>query len=1267
MNARIVRKNSVANVSESAASSAFSQRAVLERLRRIIFSSARRRAGTLVVALAAALAGTSAAFAQTPLVFDPTADMTVGVGNVLTIYNDLRDLQNPNNDPSKTITLDGGVFVYDSEIVGLLGTDIPFKGWAWGDDGGTISVGNLPLVLRKTLGYSDEMGNDKAISLTKDGGGDLILTNDIGVSYLDNLTINDGSVTFLGKLNLGAESSDENYSKIKLTDSPLVVYPESRIDFYEGLNSPNYAINTDLNNAVGGIQIDKGKIVEICGSERSFVITRDTNFNSEGKISIFGNVGIHTDSSQGNNNPLSLSLYDVDIFSNGQNDPKLLKLAVCTLNSESSEAGVNENGIIKLTGTINIDGGDEKNGLRPTTVDEAGNEVEIPNAELRVTGKTIISGTLDNRNGGQATFNDHVTIVGQYYSKSENPYKVNEKDKGIHIERASDYFRNGLTITENGEFIAKDFGIGAGGTLEVKENGSALIYGTSLFESKADGERATILLSGNGLLVGTCENIDAPTYFDNGGRLVLGNYNDLTDGTISNPYMITEDEYGRSTLLKMSFLRDTVVTFTREEARNQSDYIHGAKVAGNGEIEIFSPVGYSETGDDVTTYVALMSGDKTEFTGNTEVRLGSLALYCFPETGTTADRRSFQYGSSDLTQNTGVFNVYGETLGSKEGDEIVDYGTSGQLVFWRPNVSAIMDKEGRIGTATLDDAPILYASQVNFKAGDKGEEKGAKLFFNTFFKERVYDSEGNYSERALNEEARNLGSICANEINFSSNNYVWYESVSNLSPSATMTITLDAPEITIDGAKIDVSNSSELADLFGKPLVSTTATQIDGGGFKIEGSAQTVASYASAQGMTKKERNYAAKIDANRLAGNDLDYYDALYNETDPNKVRQTIHNLSLGGYQMLNAYGHFGNPTSSFFGGSAISGEHKRAQSYDPDYSDSNNDGGQGDQSNYGYQQSAIAQNGSYGGGDPAIWGAYTNTTVVGSEYDDDGITMNGYRLRRQGVIGGVKRQIDGSTSSGLFFGLSTPEIYSSGKIQGYGNYGSRMEMDDFQFAGHFEKVFGDFWEFAAYVGGGTQSMDWSRTVSLNDGGLYRFNAKGTGNTLTGTLYLANRIDLSENLTFRPMIGVDSEHSWLYGFGEDQTSGGSVNDVDAYMRWLAQPYFYDKTYYNRNTARAGARVNWTGSAGYAGLNAQAFYGVQLGGKDAPSLSYRSASYAFDDMETHAMGGESLSVGGGGFVNLNRAKTLTATGDFNVVWYKHATTQNVVGGLSYRF
>jgi len=876
---------------------------------------------------------------------------------------------------------------------------------------------------------------------------------------------------------------------------------------------------------------------------------------------------------------------------------------------------------------------------------------------------------------GANTFNGEV-VVGIGYDEYAEAFQV---QSSLTVNGSGTRF-NGEVLLNSGKLVAGSYYYeGRGVTFEKdvtvvgdeKASGNLFVYGAAkfngnlslynlyeddfiknstvaFFRSDLSGGRAVfaddsiLTLGFNTQACGEaeCLNVD---FNAQGGFLTYSN-SDAELETFDNVLYVTYDENETPTYLEWQAARKCV-----------EDPLSGAIACGRvlnrdaGGYGVVSFTSYNQRTDELTTdvngySVVIDGGDRSRYWGETLVSSAMLVLKGGTSYGVVVDSDLDHFivdGESYIPVNTDpetgltTWNVRScGVLGFYRGDE-TDPNVAPTI---NANVIGLYD-----GCSFGAENAVLGGARLWLDAGPAGEDASSN---------------------------RALGTFNANTIQLREKTKVWYDRISTPENGAIGSLVLNANKIEIVNsvydAELDVekhevlreATSEDIESIFGGAQLVDLKYDASTGTITV--GAKSAKDFANAEGLSAKEREYAVILDANRLAINaDTPFYDALYNETDNAKVRQTIHNLSIGGYRMLNSYGHFGNPTSSFFGGSIISGEHKRAQDVHDEY-----DG----PARLEEQESAIAKDEEVESRNRTIWGAYTNTFVKGNEYEVDGVSTDGYRFQRHGIVGGVTRQLDDSTTCGLFFGLLNPELSSRGEFQGdYGSYGSRMKMNDFQFAGHFEKIVGDFWEIVLYVGGGTQAMDWRRDLYLAEGGRYCFTADGTGNTMTGTAYLSNRIDLTESATFRPTIGIDSEHSWIFGFNENQTVGGAVDDVNAYMRQFAQTYSYDQTYFNRNMARAGARFNWDGKAGFAGVNAQAFYAVKLGGKDAPLVSYRSANYSFENMETHMMGNESFSVGGGGFLNLNREKTLTTTADFNAVWYKNATTQNVTGALSYRF
>ncbi|MBQ7815076.1 MAG: hypothetical protein IJ387_11365, partial [Thermoguttaceae bacterium] len=383
-------------------------------------------------------------------------------------------------------------------------------------------------------------------------------------------------------------------------------------------------------------------------------------------------------------------------------------------------------------------------------------------------------------------------------------------------------------------------------------------------------------------------------------------------------------------------------------------------------------------------------------------------------------------GDTNFGANGGAnkFSVWGETY-----FQLSDDGADGSL--WS------VESCGMLGFSRGDEtdptkAPSVTAASVQFNngydydynVGDAYDGRtieqivtgGARLWIDTSYR----DENGNAAQ-----VDRKLGAIHADSIVFGDQTKIWYDGISSVDSDVALTFELDAKTIKLDASEYEAGNVTvdqvdatpeDVENLFGAAqLVDATfaQTSADSAAGVVTVRAKDVADYAAEQKMSDRERELAAKLDGARLeGGRALGFYDALYNETDEGKVRQTIHNLSLLGYNMLNAQGHFGNPTSSFFGGSSVSGEAKRGQETEGDW----NPDPQPE------QKSEIAKPQNNYNPSRNVWAAYTHTAVDGDAYDFGGVTTHGYKLRRDGIIGGIRRQIDATTSGGLFFGLSSP-----------------------------------------------------------------------------------------------------------------------------------------------------------------------------------------------------------------------------------------------------
>ena len=301
-------------------------------------------------------------------------------------------------------------------------------------------------------------------------------------------------------------------------------------------------------------------------------------------------------------------------------------------------------------------------------------------------------------------------------------------------------------------------------------------------------------------------------------------------------------------------------------------------------------------------------------------------------------------------------------------------------------------------------------------------------------------------------------------------------------------------------------------------------------------------------------------------------------------------------------------------------------------------------------------------------FWGgfSYTYMKASGVNSDDGGslVQSNGYRVSRPGFIGGIKQELDDTSSGGIIFVLAAPNFLQRG-VYDYDNNlwrgGYRVDVDitDFQMAVHYEKKFWDNWELSLFLGGGTQWMNWHRTMKY-DNDLEHYRGNLTGNTLTASVYLAKVVDLTTTIRMSKIIGIDSEHSWIKGStesGEDHVGTYELN------RWGCKNISY-----SRNTIRAGLRFMRENPYRQAGASFQIFYGYGIG-DDAASVSIFRLhdDWEISDVKGLPTGHHSLTLGGNLHRYLDEAETLTLQMDYTAVLYKNLTTQNIAVSLAKRY
>ncbi len=605
------------------------------------------------------------------------------------------------------------------------------------------------------------------------------------------------------------------------------------------------------------------------------------------------------------------------------------------------------------------------------------------------------------------------------------------------------------------------------------------------------------------------------------------------------------------------------------------------------------------------------------------------------------------------------------------------YGNQGLLGFMSGSSISVDTLDVRAGKADwiytqLDDNTQVY----------REFETGGELWFD-------------FTNRT---DGSNVATINANTLTANDSMFVWYEGLyksvktdesgnivyKDIDGSVALNISkLNLYEKnSVDFNEVESENiSSTLQTLFDKPMADVTVVKDSDGKYALNVKAKTAAKFAENldDGLKKvaaswdEYRKYSSYQEAGASSedvyNKKIDELNSVWNDQDPKVIEQHLRNLSRGGglenvtNMNMNQLGSAG----SIFWGGANAGTGAgtfanmapaattRGQSKD----DKNKD----------------ALHGGCGLGSLldgwTVWGGPSYTSIKANGYGD----KDGFSVSRAGFLGGLRRQFDDKTSGGFIFAYSSPELSQAGDYTDKGlssiydniSYRSRTEMSDYQLAMHLEHVFCEKWEASFFMGTGAQYLDWDRTVFDNGGVLpasYNYTGATKGNTFTFTAYLARPIEINKNFVLRPTIGLDSEHSWLYGFAE---SGNDSTYTDLSDE-LKQRFRYDKVSYSRNMGRIGLVASSVSDSGRGGMSGRIFYGVALGGEDAPLVTqYALGSGGRQEISGLAIGNDSWNLGYGLYYYLNSEKTLSISADYNAIMYQHATTQNVTAGVQYKF
>lgn len=391
----------------------------------------------------------------------------------------------------------------------------------------------------------------------------------------------------------------------------------------------------------------------------------------------------------------------------------------------------------------------------------------------------------------------------------------------------------------------------------------------------------------------------------------------------------------------------------------------------------------------------------------------------------------------------------------------------------------------------------------------------------------------------------------------------------------------------------------------------------------------------------------------------------------------------------VLQGFNHYGSCDSIFFMGKkdrdsdrgrlGLAGLVTRGQSEEEDATDA---------ANYDFEYASPSQS--------ILWGgvAYTHINAPGYTTDEGFNQHHGYSVERPGFLGGLRRSFSDTFSGGILFVFSTPRFLQKGNVmQGFedwedwidnweGNdywdvmeglsYRTKVDIRDFQFALHFEKIFLENWEICGFLGGGAQWFNWNRAMrwqnpDKNIDYTYHYHANLTGNSLTATVYLGRKFDFTQQLTMRAIVGIDSEHSWIHGLNESGAEpeafviDGVVWTVSGAEYGLFTPQSCEKVRYTRNIARAGLRFSHESLDWRIGSNFQVFYGYTM------NSDKNFFTNTIEGLGGHTIGRHSLTLGGNLHAYLDSAESLMLQMDYNATMYAHMTAQNVSMTLAKQF
>lgn len=873
-----------------------------------------------------------------------------------------------------------------------------------------------------------------------------------------------------------------------------------------------------------------------------------------------------------------------------------------------------------------------------------GAEVKNDNGTVAVTGAATFTGSNLTNTGAKAevTLNNNATFNGSNLTNST---------AGIVTLNGSGKFTNGAVIS-NGSLQIGDDGkpvINEAGKLVVNADGGTIeIYGEQnldpedklfLDDTVAFISSGTVVIGNESTSVDPEESLPVTHLeikqvdgvyrtFGEGAVTVgkngvldtdLGTFQTISDLAINGTVNLQKEGAGSVTVANTNYTQFTTAAGslnalgTKYQNKNNLRYdLTGETIRQNGaEIEKINA--------DILTGSGLFTLD---LISQVEGELGS--------TSYTADRCGII--SKEMLSTGNSAEGYTGSTTIKTGTLIIDgtYGAANSTgTFTVEGLNVDSGKLLSAGTVAFNGSDAtLNADTVNFKAGG-AENVGAGLWFNAT-------------------DSKTIATINAKTINFDNSNTVYYDGISRLDHRAERTIAI-ADNATVTGDVNQIFKTDLVAASQDATYKDITLTVNDIGS-------------GSDWGINDEQ---AGNFNAERKLGIKHDVYEALYNEKDHEKVKAALHDMTFGGGGIGALTDMIGSVGSVFSGLSSSQNRYQNIRK--PEYQATGMNGP--GQSTIADNTKSASENNSKKN---SLWGSYSYTSMEGDQYiDEQGVDHQGYFISRNGILLGKRKQASDTFSYGLVVSLANPRLCAQREFQTSNAY-TRYEgsMTDLQFGFHMEKTFAEHWETSFFIGGGAQYLRWDRMIkNLSTGeNISRFRDNTTGNTFAVTAYLARRIDMTKHWALRPTVGIDSNHSWLFGIDEDMAMSNGGTTGSEFSDTQNRSLHVDNFSYDQNTARFGLSSSWTSPEDYFGLNLAIFYGRLLDEKDYVVVN---GSFVGDisstNMDGHRKGYDSINVGGGTYGYLNKDKTFSINGTYNALFYKRATTLNCTGGVAYRY